>query len=251
MEPAGDGRWAVRSGNEQHGTFDAVVNALWEGRPAIDRTARHDPDEGHQHRYRVSLFARADRSARGAQRRRRGRAVRRPQGLRRRQLLPVLVPGGPARAIGVGGPSGAPRHRSRRPGADRCGDVRWARGDRARPPSKSSAPRARFAWRAAGSTRRDEGCSTIPGRRSTAGTSTASAGWGPTSRWTRGSTRLPPLARRSWPGWCSASRWAGRSGCVAAGSGGRSGPSAPGGARTARGRRRLAPARSARRPACS
>ena len=60
VEPAGDGRWAVRSGNERHGTFDAVVNALWEGRPAIDRTAGHDPDEGHQHRYRVSLFARAD-----------------------------------------------------------------------------------------------------------------------------------------------------------------------------------------------
>ena len=55
---AGEG-WTVRSPQGAHGPFDAVVNALWEGRPAIDRTAGHRPDEGPQHRYRVSLFVRA------------------------------------------------------------------------------------------------------------------------------------------------------------------------------------------------
>jgi hypothetical protein len=39
-------------------TFDAVVNALWEGRPGIDRTVGHRPDAAEHHRYRVSLFVR-------------------------------------------------------------------------------------------------------------------------------------------------------------------------------------------------
>ena len=250
VEPAGDGRWAVRSGNERHGTFDAVVNALWEGRPAIDRTAGHDPDEGHQHRYRVSLFARAD------------------DRLEIPSAVVAVGPFGDLKDYGDGSfylswyPAGL---LARSESVDPPAPPVLGRADRERIAAETfaglgaivpaaleiSAPRARFASRAAGSTRRDGGCSTTPGRRSTAATFTASAAWGPTSRWTPGSTRLRPLARRNSPGWWSASRWAERSGCVAAGSGGRSGPSAPGGARTARRRRRLAPARSARRPACS
>ena len=62
VEPAGDGRWSVISGPDSYGPFDAVVNALWEGRPAIDRSVGHRPDSGEQHRYRVSLFVRADRA---------------------------------------------------------------------------------------------------------------------------------------------------------------------------------------------
>jgi glycine/D-amino acid oxidase-like deaminating enzyme len=53
-------RWMVRAGDEAHGPYDAVVNALWEGRPAVDRTVGHRPDEGEQHRYRVSLFVRTE-----------------------------------------------------------------------------------------------------------------------------------------------------------------------------------------------
>ncbi len=43
---------------EADGPFDAVVNALWEGRPRIDRTLGHRPDAAEHHRYRVSLFVR-------------------------------------------------------------------------------------------------------------------------------------------------------------------------------------------------
>ena len=53
--------WLVRTGSERHGPFDAVVNALWQGRPSIDRSAGHRPDVAEQHRYRVSLFVRTAR----------------------------------------------------------------------------------------------------------------------------------------------------------------------------------------------
>lgn len=52
-------RLTVVAGGEAHGPFDAVVNALWEGRPAVDRSVGHRPDSAPQHRYRVSLFVRA------------------------------------------------------------------------------------------------------------------------------------------------------------------------------------------------
>jgi glycine/D-amino acid oxidase-like deaminating enzyme len=58
-------RWRVHASNgrdgngrEDHGPFDAVVNALWEGRPRIDCTVGHRPDRAEHHRYRVSLFVR-------------------------------------------------------------------------------------------------------------------------------------------------------------------------------------------------
>lgn len=49
-------RWFVEAGDERHGPFHAVVNALWEGRPRIDRFVGHRPDTAEQHRYRVALF---------------------------------------------------------------------------------------------------------------------------------------------------------------------------------------------------
>ena len=52
------GRWHVHAGGDVHGPFDAVVNALWDGRPRIDRGLGHRPDRDEQHRYRVSVFAR-------------------------------------------------------------------------------------------------------------------------------------------------------------------------------------------------
>jgi hypothetical protein len=60
VQPATGAReqWFVRTASGRHGPFDAVVNALWQGRPAIDESVGHRPDTAHQHRYRVSVFAR-------------------------------------------------------------------------------------------------------------------------------------------------------------------------------------------------
>ncbi|MDQ1380387.1 MAG: hypothetical protein QOJ71_1106 [Actinomycetota bacterium] len=58
-------RWRVHTTNgrdgdahDEDGPFDVVVNALWEGRPRVDRTVGHRPDSAEHHRYRVSLFVR-------------------------------------------------------------------------------------------------------------------------------------------------------------------------------------------------
>lgn len=52
-------QWVVRTGgDERHGPFDAVVNALWEGRPAVDASVGIQADVDPQNRYRVSLFVR-------------------------------------------------------------------------------------------------------------------------------------------------------------------------------------------------
>jgi hypothetical protein len=51
-------QWFVHTSDARCGPFDAVVNALWHGRPAVDETIGHRPDSEHQHRYRVSVFAR-------------------------------------------------------------------------------------------------------------------------------------------------------------------------------------------------
>jgi glycine/D-amino acid oxidase-like deaminating enzyme len=62
VAPAGERRdgWRVQTTDNRagDGPFDAVVNALWEGRPRIDRTVGHRPDTAEHHRYRVSLFVR-------------------------------------------------------------------------------------------------------------------------------------------------------------------------------------------------
>jgi hypothetical protein len=54
----GEGPWFVESGAERDGPFDAVVNALWHGRPRVDKTVGITPDVAPHHRYRVSLFVR-------------------------------------------------------------------------------------------------------------------------------------------------------------------------------------------------
>jgi glycine/D-amino acid oxidase-like deaminating enzyme len=54
----GDGAWQVRSTTGDHGPFDVVVNALWHGRPAIDRRVADCADRLQHYRYRVALFVR-------------------------------------------------------------------------------------------------------------------------------------------------------------------------------------------------
>jgi len=56
-ESGASGRWFVHTTDTRHGPFDAVVNALWHGRPAIDASVGHRTDIDPQHRYRVSVFA--------------------------------------------------------------------------------------------------------------------------------------------------------------------------------------------------
>jgi FAD dependent oxidoreductase len=48
--------WRVASGPESVSGFDAVVNALWEGKSAIDTGVAHWPAEPLSYRYRLSLF---------------------------------------------------------------------------------------------------------------------------------------------------------------------------------------------------
>ena len=55
-----DGRWLVQGVPDVEETYDIVVNALWEGRLAIDRTANVEPEGEWSHRYRLSIFARTD-----------------------------------------------------------------------------------------------------------------------------------------------------------------------------------------------
>jgi glycine/D-amino acid oxidase-like deaminating enzyme len=57
---ADDDEWCIVTGNERHGPYRGVVNASWEGRPAIDLSIGHRPDVDQQFRYRVSVFAHAD-----------------------------------------------------------------------------------------------------------------------------------------------------------------------------------------------
>lgn len=53
----GQGPWYVHSTSGRHGPFDYVVNALWQGRPAIDqRVVGEDADSLRHHRYRLALF---------------------------------------------------------------------------------------------------------------------------------------------------------------------------------------------------
>jgi hypothetical protein len=55
--PDGD-RWQLNTDRPVEGSFDAVVNALWEGRLAIDASVGLQARSGWSHRYRVSLFVR-------------------------------------------------------------------------------------------------------------------------------------------------------------------------------------------------
>ncbi|MEP6563705.1 MAG: FAD-dependent oxidoreductase [Mesorhizobium sp.] len=53
-----DGRWRVAVEGQQSEAFEIVVNCLWEGRLAVDRTAGMEPTPGWSHRYRLCLFGR-------------------------------------------------------------------------------------------------------------------------------------------------------------------------------------------------
>lgn len=55
-------RWFVNSTCAAHGPFDHVVNALWEGRAAVDATVGLQPQAAWSHRFRLSLFIRTHRS---------------------------------------------------------------------------------------------------------------------------------------------------------------------------------------------
>jgi hypothetical protein len=57
-DTCGNGRWRLRTDTPIDGDFDAVVNALWAGRLAIDADVGLQPEPGWSHRYRVSLFVR-------------------------------------------------------------------------------------------------------------------------------------------------------------------------------------------------
>ncbi|UVK57574.1 FAD-dependent oxidoreductase (plasmid) [Mesorhizobium sp. AR02] len=52
------GQWRVAIEGEKTESFDIVVNCLWEGRLAVDRTAGLEPVPGWSHRHRLCLFGR-------------------------------------------------------------------------------------------------------------------------------------------------------------------------------------------------
>lgn len=56
-----NGSWRVRGSPDLDESFDVVVNALWEGRLAVDRTAGMTPPPGWSHRYRIGLFVHTNR----------------------------------------------------------------------------------------------------------------------------------------------------------------------------------------------
>ncbi len=58
----GNDSWHVTTTAGQDGPYSAVVNALWEGRPAVDATLGIQQDDRWMHRYRVSLFVETARS---------------------------------------------------------------------------------------------------------------------------------------------------------------------------------------------
>ena len=58
---AADGPWCVHTDQGPDGPFDVVVNALWEGRLAVDVTAGLPPPATWSHRYRLSAFVRSRR----------------------------------------------------------------------------------------------------------------------------------------------------------------------------------------------
>lgn len=53
-----DGPWSIETDQGSHGPFDAVVNALWQGRLAVDQTLGLPPPAAWSHRYRLALFVR-------------------------------------------------------------------------------------------------------------------------------------------------------------------------------------------------
>jgi len=62
LEGAFQGPWKVLGSEGADGPFDGVINALWEGRLAIDRSLGLLPSVPWTHRYRLSLFAHTEES---------------------------------------------------------------------------------------------------------------------------------------------------------------------------------------------
>lgn len=56
-----DGPWRVAADDGTREPFDVVVNALWEGRLAVDLTAGVTPEPGWSHRFRYCIFVRTKR----------------------------------------------------------------------------------------------------------------------------------------------------------------------------------------------
>lgn len=56
------GRLRVRTGAVDDGPFDAVVNALWEGRLSVDASIGVPPPATWSHRYRRAAFIRTSRT---------------------------------------------------------------------------------------------------------------------------------------------------------------------------------------------
>jgi hypothetical protein len=52
------GRWAIQSQPPLDGAYDVVINALWEGKLAVDAKAGVKIQPGWSHRYRLALFLR-------------------------------------------------------------------------------------------------------------------------------------------------------------------------------------------------
>lgn len=57
-ELAGGERWEVLTSTGREGPFDCVINALWQGKLAVDDTVRLPLPREWSHRYRVSMFVR-------------------------------------------------------------------------------------------------------------------------------------------------------------------------------------------------
>lgn len=57
-----DGVWYVKTSDGVYGPYDYIINALWEGRIAIDLTAGLNPEGIWSNRYRLSLFVRTSES---------------------------------------------------------------------------------------------------------------------------------------------------------------------------------------------
>lgn len=60
--PGHDGPWQVRCKTAKHGPFDFVVNALWQGRIAIDTGVGISPTRIWSNRFRLAAFVRTSRS---------------------------------------------------------------------------------------------------------------------------------------------------------------------------------------------
>lgn len=62
VEGSDQGPWQIVTNGGSLGPFSHVVNALWEGRPAVDQSVGMTPETPWTHRYRLALFLRAARA---------------------------------------------------------------------------------------------------------------------------------------------------------------------------------------------